>query len=266
LNWKHFFDRIGMNGTRWQWRIHRWENLFKRGGFRQLGEGISVTRIIIFVNVVLFTIMILWGMLAGVGSRALLNPPTRLLLVFGGQLWQPLVMQYDQWWRCITYAFTHGGLIHLAFNMVVLFQVGPLVEVEIGKSRFIFLYVFTALTATVLGYFWHPFIPVVGASGSLFGLIGFAAVYYHRLGDSSSMQRRNFMLQWAVFAFIFGLFVGADNAGHLGGALGGALVGLIMPIRGQLLRQTNSLFNFLGGLSTAAVIISLGLLAVSWFA
>ncbi len=170
-----------------------------------------------------------------------------------------------QWWRCLTYAFTHGGIIHLAFNMVVLYQVGPLVEFEIGKARFLFLYVFTALTATVAGWFWHPLVPVVGASGALFGLIGFAAAFYHRMGDPVAIHRRNFMLQWAAYAFIFGLLVGADNAGHLGGAVGGIILGLILPIRGALLRRTDPLFNLLGLLSTGAVAASLVMLVASWF-
>lgn len=112
------------------------------------------------------------------------------------------------------------GLIHLGFNMMVLFQVGPMLERELGLSRFFTLYTLTALTATGLGYFWHPNVTVIGASGSLFGLIGFSITYFHRMGPSGKPVR-DFMLKWAVFAFVFGFIVGADNAGHLGGGLGG---------------------------------------------
>lgn len=251
----------------WNWRRARWERRLRETvqTLRHPGRSnLSLIRVIIFLNLVLFTAMILQGVAAGRGMRPLLNPDTALLVHSGAQYW-PLVLGEGEWWRCVTYAFTHGGLIHLAFNMVVLFQIGPLLEFEIGKARFIFLYVFTALTGTAAGYFWHPMIVVVGASGSLFGLIGFAALYYHRMGDTVALQRRNFMLQWAVFAFIFGLLVGADNAGHLGGAVGGAVLGLILPIRGPLLRRTDPLFNTLGLLSVAAVVLSLGLLVVSWF-
>ncbi len=136
-----------------------------------------------------------------------------------------------QWWRCITYAYTHGGIIHIGFNMLVLYQVGPLIESELGAARYLVLYTLTALTATGLGYLWHPMVPVVGASGSLFGLIGFAVAWYHRMGPSGH-HIRNFMFRWAAFAFIFGLVVGADNAGHLGGGLGGALLGLVHAPRG----------------------------------
>ncbi|MBE0596386.1 MAG: rhomboid family intramembrane serine protease [Desulfuromonadales bacterium] len=245
---------------RWERRLRETVQTLRHPGRSDL----SLVRILIFLCLLLYTAMVLQGVAAGRGMRPLLNPDTALLVHAGAQYW-PLVLGEGQWWRCITYAFMHGGLIHLAFNMVVLYQIGPLLENEVGKARFIFLYVLAAVTGTIAGYFWHPMVPVVGASGSLFGLIGFAALYYHRMGDPVAIQRRNFMLQWAAFAFIFGLLVGADNAGHLGGALGGAVLGLVLPIRGPLLRQTDKLFNVLGLLSAIAIVLSLLLLILSWF-
>jgi len=257
LDWKRIFDAVGLNGTRWQWKIMRWERNLKglmRGQVSM--SGISITRILIFVNLILFTLMTVHGLLAGIGLRALFNPPTQLLLAWGGQFW-PAVLQYGQWWRCLTYAFTHGGIIHLGFNMVVLFQVGPLIESELQPARFIILYTFTALTATLLGYLWHPMTPVVGASGSLFGLIGFAVVYFHRLG-TAGQQIRNFMFQWAIFAFVFGLMVGADNAGHLGGAIGGAALGLVFPpYRVRQHPFNRHLINALALLCTIAVVAAI---------
>jgi rhomboid protease GluP len=264
LDWKKFFDGLGLNGTRWQWRITRWEKNVRRFLRNPEEAGLTVTKIIIYVNLALFTIMVLKGAAAGMGMRPVMRPDTFLLVHMGGQYW-PLVLGEGQWWRCLTYAFTHGGIIHIGFNMLVLYQIGPLVEFEIGKARFVFLYTFAALTATFAGFLWHPMVPVVGASGSLFGLIGFAVVFYHRMGDSIALQRRNFMFQWAVFAFIFGLLIGADNAGHLGGAIGGAVLGSLLPFRGGLLRQTDSFFRILGTGSTVMIVASLGFLVISWF-
>jgi rhomboid protease GluP len=254
---------LNFNSVQWQWRLRRWQRnlhgLF-RGDLQQ--AGISVTGILIFTNLVLFTLMIAQGTLAGQGPSIILRPDTYLLLHAGAQYW-PLVLIEGEWWRCLTYAFAHGGLIHLGFNMVVLYQVGPLLETQIGKARFIFLYTFTALTATALGYFWHPMAPVVGASGSLFGLIGFSVVHYHRLGPPG-LQVRNFMFQWAIFAFVFGLLVGADNAGHLGGALGGALLGLLIPVSWRRRPWLDQVFTVLAVLSTAAILYSLAMLVLSW--
>ena len=222
--------------------------------------GISLARLLIVINVVLFAAMIAFGLMAGMGLKPVLSPPTGLLLHMGAQFW-PLVLGKGEVWRCISYAFTHAGIIHLGFNMTVLYQVGTLVEGEIGRSRFLSLYTITALTATFAGYLWHPLTPVVGASGSLFGLIGFAAIFYHRLGFPAALQRRNMMLQWAAFAFIFGLMVGADNAGHLGGALGGIILALVFPLRNEISQS----IKLMGAISVGVLAMGLLGLFLSWF-
>ncbi len=264
MDWKNFFDRLGMNGTRWQWRMMRLERNWRGLVHGNIIEGWSLTKIILILNLLMFSLMIFHGLRYGLGLQAVLHPRGDLLVYSGGQYW-PLVMDSGEWWRCITYAYTHGGLIHLGFNMMVLYQVGPMIEQEIGPVRFMVLYTVTALTATAAGLLWHPLVPVVGASGSLFGLIGFAITYYHRIGGSAAHNYRNFMVKWAAIAFIFGLLVGADNAGHLGGAVGGALIGWVLPvgIRGQQVMR--NFFNLLGGSAVAATAISLLFLAVSWF-
>lgn len=242
----------------WHWRVQRWKRTLSRylSDPRLPYSPICLSRLLIGVNLLWFALMILRGLAAGLGPGVILNPPGGLLMVFGAQRWYPDVLVFHQWWRCLTYAYTHGGLIHIGFNMVVLYQVGPLIEDQIGAARFFTLYTFTALTATLLGLWWHPLVPVVGASGSLFGLIGFAVAYFHRLGRQAHSVR-NFMFQWAVIAFLFGLFVGADNAGHLGGALGGAIFGLVMPLGKRGHRLTVNLFNGLAILAAVLTVICL---------
>jgi len=264
MDWKRFFDNLGMNGTRWQWRIMRWQRnwqaLLRGDG---MDSALSLSRLLIIINVTLFVIMLIQGVAAGDGLTPLLNPPGELLYLSGGQYW-PRVYQLGEWWRCITYAYTHGGILHIGFNMVVLYQVGPLVEREIGSLRFFVLYTLTALTATLAGWLWHPAVLVVGASGSLFGLIGFSAAYYNRLG-AAGLYVRNFMLKWALFAFVFGLAVGADNAGHLGGAIGGAALGFVLPIGVRGRQMLRPLFNLLAALCAVATVVSLVMLVFSWF-
>jgi len=266
VNWKPFFDKLGLNGTRWQWRMMRWEKNIGalRRGERLPGGGPSPARVIIAVNLIWFSLMVFKGITAGLGLQPLLAPPLGLLLDFGAQVWNPLVLYKGQWWRCLTYAYTHGGLIHLGFNMLVLYQVGPLIESEIGARRFVVLYTLTALTATLLGLLWHPYTPVVGASGSIFGLIGFAVAYFHRMGPAGTALR-NFMFRWAAFAFIFGLLVGADNAGHLGGALGGAAFGLLLPIGIRGRKASSGFFTLTGLLCIIATVGCLALQALTWF-
>ena len=179
---------------------YRRQQFFLKNSLR----GSSLVQILIYANLILFTLMVLHGTVRGLGMQAILNPPIDLMVHWGGQYW-PWVLQHGEWWRCITYAFTHGGLIHLGFNMVVLYQVGPLLEAEIGWSRLLSVYTFSTIIATLAGLFWHPVSVVVGASGAIFGLIGLSVSFYHRVGGAIGLQRRNFMFQWALMAFIFGL-------------------------------------------------------------
>ena len=225
-------------------------------------RGHSLVQILIYVNLILFTLMVLHGTILGLGMRAILNPPIQLLLPWGAQYW-PLVLNNGEWWRCLTYAYTHGGFLHLGFNMLVLYQVGPLLEAEIGWTRFLTVYTLCALVATLAGYFWHPGAPVVGASGSIFGLIGFSVTFYHRVGGTLGIQRRNFMFQWALMAFLFGLVVGADNAAHLGGALSGAALGWIIPTTIRTQRKTEGLFKAIAIACAALTAISIAFLFTS---
>ena len=238
---------------------YRRQQFFLRNSLR----GHSLVQILIYANLILFTLMVLHGTILGLGMRAILNPPAQLLVHWGGQYW-PLVFENGDWWRCITYAYMHGGIIHLGFNMLVLYQVGPLLESEIGWTRLMTVYTITALVATVAGLFWHPNVPVVGASGAIFGLIGFSISFYHRVGGSLGIQRRNFMFQWAVMAFIFGFMIGADNAAHLGGALSGAAFGWIMPITIRDQRKTEGLFKSIAAVCSVLTVISIAFILITW--
>lgn len=269
MDWKVFFDNLGMNGTRWQWRMMKWERNLKAllNGHAAPGSW-SLSKIIVVINVLLFVLMVAQGVFGGLGMSALLRPGGYLLIHSGAQYW-PLVFAEGEWWRCITYAFAHGGLIHLAFNMMVLYQIGPMVEEEIGAVRFLILYVLTALTATLAGLAWQiiiikQWVTVVGASGSLFGLIGFAIAYFHRVGGTAAHTYRNFMLRWAAFAFVFGLLVGADNAAHVGGAVGGALFGLVLPIGIRGRQSLRRFFNVLGTVCLVITVGSLLMMIVNW--
>ncbi len=269
MDWKSFFDRLGMNGTRWQWRMMKWErNLRSIMQGNTSGGTWSVSKILICINLLLFGLMVAQGVGGGLGLSTIMNPGGYLLIHSGAQYW-PLVLSEGEWWRCITYAFAHGGLIHLGFNMMVLYQIGPMVEEEIGTVRFIILYVLTALTATFAGFGWQiiyikQWVPVVGASGSLFGLIGFAISYFHRVGGPMAHNYRNHMLRWAAIAFVFGLLMGADNAGHLGGAVGGALFGLVLPIGVRGRQALRNFFNVLGTICVVATVASILIMISGW--
>lgn len=225
-------------------------------------RGHSLVQILIYANVIMFTLMILHGTFLGHGMSVVLSPDVRLLRAWGAQYW-PFVFQLGDVWRCISYAYMHGGIIHLGFNMMVLYQIGPLIESEIGWKRFFVIYSATGIAATLAGLAIHPQITVVGASGALFGIFGFAVSYFHRVGGSLGIQRRNFLFQWIVIALVFGFVVGADNAAHIGGLLSGAVFGWLIPttIRGQ--RRTDSIYNGLAWLFVVLTVLSLAMVLVT---
>ena len=266
MDWKRFFDSIGLNGTRWQWKIMLWQRKLKQGGRSTHGYGggsAMATNILLILNLAFFTAMVLRGMFYGGVFNALLHPGSELLVISGGQWW-PWVLEHHQWWRCISYAFTHAGLIHIGFNMMVLYQIGPQLEREIGSAGFISVYVLCTVCATLLGLFWHPDIVVVGASGALFGLIGFSISYFHRVGGQYALAQRDFMLKWALFAFVFGFMVGADNAAHLGGALCGLACGALFPITVRGRQNWRVPINVVAIICTVATGASLAMVVATW--
>ena len=226
-------------------------------------RGNSLVQILIYTNLILFTFMILHGTILGAGMNVIMSPSPRLLAHWGGQYW-PWVLENGEWWRCITYAFTHGGIIHLGFNMMVLYQIGPALEQEIGWHRLLTIYTFATIVATVAGLFWHPNTVVIGASGAIFGLIGFSISFYHRIGSHFAIQRRNMMLQWALMAFVFGFIVGADNAAHLGGVIAGIASGWIMPVHIRTQRKTDKLFKNIAISCSVLIAICIILIPFSW--
>lgn len=144
-----------------------------------------------------------------------------------GSLFTPL-FKLGEYWRVITSGFIHAGLIHLLFNTIVLFQVGQAMEREIGTSRFFTIYIFSLLGGGFADIIFRDVANVVGASGALFGLIGFGMSYGHFYGGRLGIAQRNFYLQLALYAFVFGFLVKADNIAHAGGFVVGALFGLIV--------------------------------------
>jgi rhomboid protease GluP len=196
-------------------------------------------------------------MLAMGGFESLLDPPGELLFKMGA-LFSPAVVR-GQWWRLLTCIFLHIGVIHLGFNMMALLSVSSFLEDEVGAARFFCVFMLSGVGGSIATAFLRTF-PVLsaGASGALFGLIGFSIVYFHRLGGPHGREVKEFMTRWAIYALVFGFFVGADNFAHVGGLVSGMLLGLIMEQRLETKARREPLWR-----SLAAVLgIALALAAI----
>ncbi len=128
-----------------------------------------------------------------------------------------------EWWRIVTSGFLHGGLLHLGMNMLFLWIVGPQIEAMLGRLTFGLLY-FSSLLAGSFGVLLlDPFVPTLGASGALFGLMGVAVVVQRARGIDpwrsgiAGLIVLNLIITFTVPDISIG--------GHLGGLVGGFAAG-----------------------------------------
>ena len=197
------------------------------------------------------------------GAKVLLSIPAGLLIKSGG-FYLPYVTEKIEVWRIISYAFLHGNLLHIIFNMLALWQVGSTLEKEIEWQRFVELYFFSTVIAILFSSIASPENITIGASGALFGLIGFAISFYHRIGGQRGLARRNLMVQWAVYAIMLGIIMNADNGAHIGGAVAGFLLGILTPTTKEGLSRHRPFFS---KLAYALIVLTggcIGLQILGW--
>jgi membrane associated rhomboid family serine protease len=179
-------------------------------------------------------------------------------LIEAGAVSRQAVMQGD-WWVVITSAFLHLGLLHIAFNMYILWVFGPVIEQLYGHLEYLVLYLLCALGGSVLTILVAPDTSAVGASGAIFGLFGLAFVVSRRRHLLLGPQARGILSQ-AGGLLMLNLIItfvvpGISWTGHVGGLLVGALIGLMLvpsnvPTMGGMWRAPDGR-ALAGGSSTA---------------
>ena len=197
-------------------RLRREERMSMAGS--QVG---FTTIILLLINAALFvTSLILTIRLAG-ETGMLANIDGQVLLMMGGKF-RLSIQLYGEWWRLLTANFLHGGLMHLAFNMMSLYNLGPIAEDMFGTSRFLVFYLATGVCGFAASTMWSDGLSI-GASASICGLIG--AMYgFSRRNFNSHLQ--SVAKRWIIAIAIFGfLFPAIDNAAHLGGLVAGLAFG-----------------------------------------
>lgn len=172
-------------------------------------------------------------------ARAARAPITSALLIVNVLIWlgqisplgylftnqfffAPVLAAFEPW-RMLTAGFVHdwSGPMHILFNSYAIWIFGRALEPMLGTVRFLVLYL-TSIVGGSLAVMWlsDPQIPVVGASGALFGLMGAYFVVIRSLGGNASQI---FILVGINFAL--GLFVpGISWEGHLGGLVTGLVI------------------------------------------
>jgi rhomboid protease GluP len=200
---------------------------------RRLGNDLGFVPFMTGVCVIVYALSLFAsrGEIEG-GGLGFLSPNGRSLLLFGASgAWPLFVMGH--WWTLLSAGWLHGSLIHIGFNVLWIRQLAPTIGEFYGPGRMVIIYTVSGVVgfavSSIAGYVGIP-IPflrgaqlTVGASASIFGLLG-ALVYYGRRSGSRLIHGQ--AMSWVFMAGIFGfLLPGIDNWAHAGGFAGGYLMG-----------------------------------------
>ncbi len=183
----------------------------------------SLTTVLIFIIVAFYIIAtyapsITWGSLGLQEHLFLINkavfPDNQVHGVYAGE-----------WWRIFTVVLTHASWLHLGSNMLVLFQLGNIVERYYGKGRYAVVLLVSLVASSFAAVQLMPVNePSVGASGMIFGLFGVMLVSGKRMGVD---------YRQVVGLLVFNLIITFTLSNiawqaHIGGLIGGFVVGLII--------------------------------------
>jgi membrane associated rhomboid family serine protease len=129
------------------------------------------------------------------------------------------------WWQVLTSGFTHVQLLHIAFNMLALWMLGPQLEHLFGRTRFLALYLLSLLAGSVAVLWLSPeYQATLGASGAIYGLFAAFAVCVRKVGGDlrqiGALLAVNLVITFAV--------PNISWQGHLGGFVGGGIVAALL--------------------------------------
>ena len=193
---------------------------------RQFGRDLGFVPLVIGASSLLYVLTLLASgpdLRIAAGGINFLVPSGRALLIFGMTGTYPVFVE-GAWWTLLSATWLHGSALHILFNMMWVRDLGPTMADVIGPSRTVIIYTVSGFCGFLLSsaaglVTGVPF--TVGASASVFGLLG-ALVHYGRKSGSSLIRGQ--AMNYAVVLFVMGfLMSNVDNFAHAGGFAGGYL-------------------------------------------
>ncbi len=221
-------------------------------GTRSGLEAFPATCVLIAINAIVFLVEI------ASGSGGLGEQHDRLIVDYG--LFGPFVAE-GEWYRLLTSGFLHASLIHVGFNMLLLFFLGRLLEPALGTPRFLVLYFASLLAGSFGALVLEPNSLGIGASGAIFGLAGATFVIARGRGMDALAGEIGFLI---VFNLIFSFVSPRISVGaHVGGLVGGIVCALAIVAgeKGMLGRNRQPLE--IAAMVAVAVVAVVGSLAVA---
>ena len=220
---------------------------FRRGPGRRIAvanaKATSVTKILLGIIVAVYVLEVASG---GAGN-VVGGPSVGRLYDLGGSV--GIAVALGQYWRLFTAMFLHAGLLHIAFNAYALWIFGQIVEQELGRARFLAIYLVTGVFASAVSYAFQPdpFTVGVGASGAIVGIFGaFVAYNWRRRNTALGAARLRSAIMILVLNAVLnvGLAGAIDWRAHVGGLVGGLVAGFAAEGFG---RARNERLTFLLG-------------------
>ena len=161
------------------------------------------------------------------GLMSIGSPDMRALYLLGmtgGKAWK-----MGCYWTILSASLSHGGLLHILFNMMWLNNPSKIGNGIWGAHRIVIIFVLTGASGALLSNVMQE-VPSVGASCSIFGIMGALIVFGYRRGGEAGRAISNQIWAWVIIGLIFGMSIpGINNYGHLGGLLGGFVMGYLFP-------------------------------------
>jgi rhomboid protease GluP len=185
----------------------------------------TITIALIAINVLVFGAMVATGVS--------FTEPTPLDALNWGADFGPLTLGAPQYWRMLTSTFVHFGIIHIAFNMYVLYQIGPFIEIVFGRARYLVIYFVAGLAGSVASLWMHPNSVGAGASGAIFGLygavFGFLLIRRHVLNPAAVNSIGKSAGIFVLYNIVYGTMSRTtDLSAHFGGLVAGFLIGMLL--------------------------------------
>ena len=180
------------------------------------------TILLVTINVIVFFILSFQGM-----------TEDGVFMLAHGAMYVPRVIEFGEYYRFLTSMFMHFGFSHLINNMLMLVVMGMILEPEIGKIKYVIVYLLSGLGGNLLSAVWdiwtRDYVVSAGASGAIFGIIG-ALLYIavRNRGRIGNISGRGLLFMIVLSLYYGFTSSGVDNLAHIGGLLSGFVLSVLL--------------------------------------
>lgn len=180
------------------------------------------TTALIVINIAVFLLFTFMG-----------DTEDTMFMLAHGAMYEPYIVEGQEYYRLFTSLFLHFGISHLLNNMIILGALGWNLEFETGRVRFMIIYFISGLGGNLLSLWMNmkasQMVVSAGASGAVFGLMGaLLCVAVKNHGSIGRLTNKGILIMVALSLYFGVTSSGVDNAAHIGGLVCGFLAAMIL--------------------------------------